>query len=211
MARKEGRYRRIQLVLRFCGTSTRKFIGFVALGLMLALVFVPVSHLKAIGAGTEALPLPGMAVHQEIAQSTSKNLIDQGKDYYQAGQFDQAAEVWQAAANIYSEDGRVLNQSLALSYLSLAYQKQGKWPEAQEAIAQSLDLLPNQDTTATESQRRVRALALNNQGLLFLAVGKAKAAFQVWEQAAIRLWRCQEWVIIGDRAICCWTQWEWRV
>jgi CHAT domain-containing protein len=69
----------------------------------------------------------------------------------------------------------------------LAYQKEGKWEDAEETIDQSLDLLDlllSQNATATESQRRVRALALNNQGLLLLAVGKAKEAFEVWQDAA---------------------------
>ena len=165
---------------------------------MFALMFVPVSNLKAmetvgvnghapVQPSVEAISPFALPQIETIARSnveSTTEIIDRGKEHYDAGRFAEAVEDWQEAVDIYSAVRNRLNQAKVLSYLSLAYQKQGLWEDAEKAIEQSLALLTSQDITATESKRRrVRALALNNQGLLFLAVGKAEDALHVWETA----------------------------
>jgi CHAT domain-containing protein len=124
---------------------------------------------------------------QSIEQSTIQSpqtvpLLQQGRSHYEAGRFTEAATLWQTAARQYQQQGDRLNQALALNYLSLAQQELGQWQQAEEAIAQSLDLLQHLPLT-TPSERLILAKALNTQGKLQLAKGQAEAALATWRQA----------------------------
>ena len=71
-----------------------------------------------------------------IASKTANNpaahrKLDQGRTYFQSGQFAQAAQIWQQAAQDYATSGDTLNQALSLNYLSLAYQHLSQWNAAQ--------------------------------------------------------------------------------
>ncbi|MGB7441119.1 MAG: CHAT domain-containing protein [Coleofasciculaceae cyanobacterium] len=115
--------------------------------------------------------------------SQNSDAIEQGISFYQAGRFIEAAQVWQQAFQTYQTQGQYLNQSLSLSYLSLAYQELGKWPEAEKVISKSLKLLTNQQPVTTESQQ-ILAHTLNSQGSLQLAMGQTEAALDTWKRAA---------------------------
>lgn len=106
--------------------------------------------------------------------------LDQGRRFYQAGRFAEAAEVWDRTARSYQQRGDRLNQSLTLNYLSLAYQELGKWEPAQQAIAQSLSLL---DESPGGISQQIFAQALNSRGSLQLSQGEAEAALDSWKQA----------------------------
>ncbi|WP_250126483.1 tetratricopeptide repeat protein [Chroococcidiopsis sp. CCMEE 29] len=69
----------------------------------------------------------------------TQNLVQQGKIFYDAGQFAQAVKVLQQAATAFEANGDELNQAIALSNLSLTYQQLGL-PQAESAIASSLNL-----------------------------------------------------------------------
>ncbi|WP_017719344.1 CHAT domain-containing protein [Kamptonema formosum] len=115
--------------------------------------------------------------------ASATQLLEQGKNLYRAGEFQPAAEVLAQAAHLYQSRGDALNQALALSYLSLAYQKLGQLSEAGEASATSLSLLTPSDSRSADSQR-IRALALNVRGSLQLAQGQTEEALATWKQAA---------------------------
>jgi len=68
-------------------------------------------------------------------------LVQAGKAHYDAGQFSQALQVLQQAAQTYAAAGDKLRQAQALSLVSLAAQALGQWQEAQTAIDSSLSLL----------------------------------------------------------------------
>jgi len=114
---------------------------------------------------------------------TPLTLFQQGKTYYQAGQFAAALNAWQKAANAYQTQGEPLNQAMTLSNLALAYQELAQWNQANHAIAQSFTLLdtipPN-----TPERLRVQAQALNTQGTLQLAQGQPEAALKTWQHAS---------------------------
>ena len=74
-------------------------------------------------------------------QPVPSQLVQAGKKYYDAGQWQEAARVLQQAAQAYAVAGDVLKQAQALSLRSLAQQKIGQWQEAEEAIHSSLSLL----------------------------------------------------------------------
>jgi CHAT domain-containing protein len=109
-------------------------------------------------------------------------LLDTGRQRYEAGQFAEAANAWQQAARAYETQGDRLNQALSLSYLSLAAQALGDWPRAEESIITSLDLL-NSFPQSDRARTSVLAQALNTQGKLQLAQGKAEAALMTWQTA----------------------------
>lgn len=134
----------------------------------------------------EPLPDPSLAKGREsdIQSSDLSALLQQGRDYYEAGQFAQAAIVWEKASLSFATQGDGLNQAMVLSNLSLAYQHLGQWTQAQVAIAKSIDLLTTeQPTGARIAQTRVLAQALNTKGRLQLALGQAEQALFTWQQA----------------------------
>ena len=118
-----------------------------------------------------------------LSESNLLVLVQQGRDYYDAGQFAQAVTVWEQAASSFATQGDGLNQALVLSNLSLAYQHLGQWTQAKAAIAKSLDLL-QAGTDTSEARSRILAQALNTQGSLQLALGQAEQALATWQQAA---------------------------
>ncbi|MBW4690085.1 MAG: CHAT domain-containing protein [Komarekiella atlantica HA4396-MV6] len=116
---------------------------------------------------------------QEINSVTSTSLLQQGKVLFDVGNFAQAVNVLQQAAQEYKEQGDKLRLAATLSNLSLAYQQLGAWTEAQQAIADSLNLLKQQ---GKNQNLQVFAQSLDIQGRLQLAMGKAEAALATWEQ-----------------------------
>ncbi|WP_052049855.1 CHAT domain-containing protein [Leptolyngbya sp. KIOST-1] len=75
-----------------------------------------------------------------------------------------------------------LNQALALSYLTLAYQQLSQWDAADRAITRSLNLL----ATAPDSAQKlaVSAQVHNTLGGLQFARGQTQAALETWQTAA---------------------------
>lgn len=135
--------------------------------------------------GISALPAEQIGkIESNAVQSNLDALVQQGRDYYEAGQFAQAVTAWEQAALSFTARQDGLNQAMVLSNLSLAYQHLGQWTPAKQAIAKSLDLL--QTTTDTSLARsRILAQALNTQGTLDLALGQAEQALASWQQAEV--------------------------
>lgn len=117
----------------------------------------------------------------QITPNTTLKLLEQAKINYQQGNYNNAIPLWQEAANIFAKQGDNLNQAMALSNLSLTYQKQGKWPEAKSKIAESLELLKKQPDTTEKLQ--VFSQSLEIQGQLQREIGESNAAFISWQKA----------------------------
>ncbi len=123
-----------------------------------------------------------------ISSSSSSDLaaapqwLQEGRDYYEAGQYAAAVKVWQQAVPAFQSQGDSLNQAMVLSNLALAYQALGQLPEAKNAIATSLQLLQSQPDT--REKRRILAQALNTQGSLQMAQGQAQQALTTLQQAS---------------------------
>jgi CHAT domain-containing protein len=135
-----------------------------------------------------ALAFPLLSAQVSLAtpitqtQQDPNQLVERGRGLYQARQFEEAAAVWQQAADALAASGDKLNQAMALSNLSLTKQQLGKWDEAKTAITQSLNLL--QSLPKTPAQRPIFASTLDIQGQLQLAVGQRSNALETWKQAA---------------------------
>ncbi|HEY9613371.1 CHAT domain-containing protein [Allocoleopsis sp.] len=126
------------------------------------------------------------AVNPTLQGTTdTSQLVQQGRELYQAERFSEAAKVWRQAAEAYQAQKDELNQAMLLSYLSLAYQQLGQLPAASEAITSSLKLLhTEQGKNNTSNRSQILAQALNTQGSLQLALGQAEQAVTTWQRAA---------------------------
>ena len=71
---------------------------------------------------------PAIDSVQVLAPNPSK--LQQGKTFYDAGQYSQAVEVLKQAVTEYASLGDKVRQALTLSNLSLAYQQLNLWDEA---------------------------------------------------------------------------------
>lgn len=117
----------------------------------------------------------------KIGQATEvETLLQQSRQRYEAGQLNEAAALLTKVQQ--QSQGDPLTTAIALSNLALIESDQGRWPEANQAIAQSLQNL----RSATDSAKKpiVLAQVLNVQARLQLGQGNAQAALQTWQQTA---------------------------
>ena len=78
------------------------------------------------------------------SQQNAFELTTQAAKFYQSRNWQEAANFWQEAADIFASQEDKLNQAMALSNLSLTYQQLGKWQEAKIAIEESISILKTQ-------------------------------------------------------------------
>jgi CHAT domain-containing protein len=153
--------------LRFGVKNLFRFIAVAIVGLLLSLTL---------------RLLPPVRAEQPIQSQTSAlSLVQKGKKYYDTGQFSEAAQALERAAQAYEAQGDVLKQAQVLALISLARQRQGQWQEAEAAIARSLSLL---ETVPKQGEHvPVLAQVLNARGQLQLSRGQAEAALETWQEA----------------------------
>jgi CHAT domain-containing protein len=149
-----------------CSSASLSLILLFLLSLVFPLLSAQVS---------KATPIPQ-------TQQDPSQLVERGRGLYQARQFEEAAAVWQQAADVLAASGDKLNQAMALSNLSLTDQQRGKWAEAKTAVAQSLSLLPT--LPKTPAQQGIFASTLDIQGQLQLAIGQRSNALETWQRSA---------------------------
>lgn len=125
----------------------------------------------------------GTNAQQVELNKNTEEFLQQGKIFYQSGQFSMAEKFLTQAANIYQSQGDVLNQVLALNYLSLTQQKLGNLPQATENVKNSFSLFRRLKINS-EPTKQIFALTLNTQGNLKLTQGEAEKAIESWENAA---------------------------
>lgn len=110
-----------------------------------------------------------------------KDYLQLGLNYYQQEQFAKAVEIQQQAVMVFKNQGDRLQQSQALNYLALGYQQLGKLRDAENAIAQSLELLKAE--VDSPEKLSLQGQALNNQGKILLARGEVEKALTSWQEA----------------------------
>jgi CHAT domain-containing protein len=126
----------------------------------------------------------------QFSTDNSSQLVQEGLQRYQSGQFAAAMKVWQQAADAFASQGDRFNQAMVLSNLALAYHQLGQWTEANKAITTSLQLLQTEGAASDSAAGRDRVLrlkilaqALNTQGKLQLAQGQTEKALTTWQKA----------------------------
>jgi CHAT domain-containing protein/uncharacterized protein HemY len=176
MARKKSRFRRIKRLF--------------SLLLLLAMF---------LGAGLLPPTFAYMTAENSTVQSLpdAQNLFEQGRKFYEAERFAEAATIWQQAVSAFKANGDELSLAMTLGNLSLAYQQLGQWTEAESAITDSLNLLGYSEQRGTGEREnslipnpkskipnlQILAQALDIQGRLQLALAKAEDALKTWRKA----------------------------
>jgi CHAT domain-containing protein len=123
--------------------------------------------------------LASVKVEQPIQNHSALSLVQEGKKFYDAGQYNEAIALLQQAARLYQTEGNFLKQAQVLSLLSLAQQRLGQWQKAETTIENSLSLL---ETLPQEPEQiSIRAKVLNHKGHLQLARGQAEDAWETWQ------------------------------
>jgi CHAT domain-containing protein/outer membrane protein assembly factor BamD (BamD/ComL family) len=102
--------------------------------------------------------------------STAEPFAAAGLKSLQRGDFEQAASEWREAAQRYQTEGKLGEQSLALVYLSQAYQALGHYPEAGKSLELAVAV------AKSAGDRAQTALALGSLGNLYIATGTADSA-----------------------------------
>lgn len=120
-------------------------------------------------------------IEQELSES--KQLLQEGKKYYQNGQFAEAVRVWENALQEYQQKGSKIAQIQTLNYLALGYKDLGDETKAQTLVTLSLDLLKS-ETKLNITTNLLLAQGLNNQGILQLLRGQTETALNTWEEAS---------------------------
>lgn len=112
------------------------------------------------------------------SQLSISQLEEQGRDFYQVGNFEKAVQIW---TEITTRETDELRRGAALSNLSLSLQKLGQWEAANEAIQESLDLLNTLSNRNDKTILNAQAQALNIQGNHYFSQGKYSQAFENWQ------------------------------
>ncbi|MDZ7959785.1 MAG: CHAT domain-containing protein [Aulosira sp. DedQUE10] len=117
-----------------------------------------------------------------LAQVPGLSIEQQARSSYTKGQFTEAVQLFQQAAQGYQAAKDPIHQALSLSNLSLCYQQLGRWDDANRAITESVEVLNTIKETKPEKSLAL-AQALDIQGGLQLARGQSEAALKSWEGA----------------------------
>jgi CHAT domain-containing protein/lipopolysaccharide biosynthesis regulator YciM len=144
----------------------------------LALAAIVLLRLPAQGLPSRSAPILTIA-----RTEGAPGLAEQGKAFYDAGQYAEAIRVLQKALDSPAQEGDLLHQAMLWGNLSLNYQQLGQWPEATQAIDKALGLLQS-DRDRSGDVGQVMAQTLDIQGRLQFSLSKPEAALKTWEQSA---------------------------
>jgi CHAT domain-containing protein len=157
-----------------------KYLGLGTITTLLSLSLAWGGYPTEAGMARFDKAVPDASAVQSSVQNASQ-LMQEGLQHYQSGQYTAAVMVWKQAADALTARKDGINQAMALSNLALAYHQLGLLPEANEAITTSLQILQAKDSNT--NRLKILAQALNTQGKLQLAQGQAEQALTTWQQA----------------------------
>ncbi len=128
--------------------------------------------------------LPTAPFHINSQSATAQvdigQLVKTAQDDYNSNRFQNALSAWEQAATVFGEQGDLLNQSMALTNLSLSAQQLGYWAEANNSVQEGIDILRRSDENP--DQQQVLANALNTQALLQFSTGRSREALVLWQE-----------------------------
>ncbi|MGB6015956.1 MAG: hypothetical protein WBG32_14590, partial [Nodosilinea sp.] len=142
----------------------------LSLGLLLGIIL---ANTPALGYST--VPFGGTETSLlAIATSPADQLLDRGRQAYATQRFSEAVTAWNEASTLLAH--QPLQQALALSYLTAAYQQLSQWEASDRAITQSLALLSSVPGLA--QTQTVSAQIHNTLGSLQFAQGQTQVALE---------------------------------
>ena len=101
---------------------------------------------------------------------TAESLRDEGRAFFDRGQFEQSALTWSKAAKLFEQQGRIKEQTEALIYLSQSLYQLGQYRMAGATLEFALDLAKR------SGQDEYRAVILGRLGNVEFALGRRQAA-----------------------------------
>ncbi|MEM7793620.1 MAG: CHAT domain-containing protein [Cyanobacteria bacterium P01_C01_bin.118] len=134
----------------------------------------------AIAIGMNPLPVPAAAEISVLPQTTlESDPLTAGRNYYHMGQFANAIEQWQTAAQQASQQGDLARQVMSWNGIASAQQALNDWDLAQQSIENSRRLL--EDSSA---EPILWAQTLNTEASLALShSGQAQTALTLWQRS----------------------------
>ena len=102
------------------------------------------------------------------------NHLIKGKQYYDRGQYSEAVQLWQQAAN---KNKEIEKNILGYNYLAIAYQDLGQLDRSKNAIISALNLLKTIDNSFLYAQ------LLNTEGSWEYKTGNIENALETWQEA----------------------------
>jgi CHAT domain-containing protein len=111
-----------------------------------------------------------------------EQLLQQSQQQYESGKLEDAKILLQTVRQQAQDRNDTLTSAIALSNLALIASQQGRWDEANQAIAASVQSL--QTLNDSSAKTTVLAQALNVQGRLQLTQGNALKALESWQRTA---------------------------
>lgn len=182
------------MVLNSLKTRFKKFLTYLGLGSFTTILTVMLGWggFTGLGATVRVEAAVPNAPAVELSSSNASQLVQDGLQRYQSGQFAAAVRVWKQAIEALAAQGdspngvrgERIDRAMILSNLALAYHQLGQWTQANEAIAKSLQLLQSEGNVSDRILHlKILAQALNTQGKLQLTQGQVEQALATWEKA----------------------------
>ncbi|MBD2461534.1 CHAT domain-containing protein [Oscillatoria sp. FACHB-1407] len=123
---------------------------------------------------------PAVGMTEQSASNNPEALDQEGQRLYEAQRYSEAIAPLQQAIQGYAQQGKSVQQVMALRNLALVYQALGNW----SAVDQTLTTGFNQLDVISEPDRSiVEARLLDLQGLAQLHQGQLEEALATWETA----------------------------
>ncbi len=113
---------------------------------------------------------------ESAAETAPKDLMAEGHQSYEQGNFEQAAESWTQASTNFQQSGDHPNHIQALIYVSRALTEMGKNQRAQLLLQTAVQ------TAQTHNQAQLTAQALDQLGALHLNVGEGEEALSILQE-----------------------------
>ena len=110
------------------------------------------------------------------AETATNDLMAKGHQWYEQGNFEQAAESWTQASADFQNSGDHPNHIQALIYVSRALAEMGKNQRAQLLLQTAVK------TAQTHHQAQLMAQALDQLGALHLSVGEGEQALSILQE-----------------------------
>lgn len=123
---------------------------------------------------------PEPSITSPLQPLTAENALERGQALYETGRYGEAATLLEQVVSQAQTAGTVRVQLTALRNLALVYSALGQWPQANQAIVRSFNLLGQ---LATNDRPAMRASLLDMQGRLQLEQGQGREAIATWEEA----------------------------
>lgn len=112
-------------------------------------------------------------------QSNPQALVEKSQTFYQSGQFSEAVTLLKQAIHDFKIQRDKRGQAIALSNLTLVYQKLGQLEKAYSYITESLNLLTDLDASQS---LLILAQILEIKGKLELEMGSPEQALNTWKK-----------------------------